>query len=643
MGRGRGGARHDRAPTPRGQRRPTGAATVLPVADRSAALAAVSEALLGIAGDLRSDAVLERLVEAARGPGRAPATPRSACPTRRATGSAAGSRPGSPTRRSTPSDRSPAPTACSAPRCTTRRRSAARTCAATHRFGGWWPAAHPDLDAFLAVPIVFRGDVVAAFYLANKDGGFTRRRRAPGRRAGRPRRGPHRARPPLRGQPGAVGARGAQPAGPRAARRLTQSLFGLRLRLEAGDVPGAGSLLEEIFAELRSLILQLRPPALELDGLVPSLAKHLDVVGRTHGLATRLDAAALGDLAPDVEQALFRIAQEAVTNVVRHAGAPRVVVRLDRADGDRSCSRSTTTGVGFDPGGRAISARRLGLVSMRERAAELGGTLAIESSPGARHDRPRRGAGGDRRPTPIRVVVVDDHPVVREGLRSFLGSRDGIEVVGEAGDVDGAVAAAASGCPRRRAARPRAARAAAGSPPSPACSRSTPRRAVIVLTSFGGDDQALAAVRAGASGWLGKDVPPAELEAAIRTVHRGGSVLDPAIAARVLAEVSSPGGGDAGLDQLTAREQEVLALLGQGLSNRDLAARLFVAEKTVKTHVSAILAKLHLTDRTQAALFAVHHGLVDEAWPRGPRTCGPRDKRPSGRWRRRRGSVPFGA
>ncbi|MGH9274444.1 MAG: LuxR C-terminal-related transcriptional regulator, partial [Acidimicrobiales bacterium] len=139
----------------------------------------------------------------------------------------------------------------------------------------------------------------------------------------------------------------------------------------------------------------------------------------------------------------------------------------------------------------------------------------------------------------------------------------------------------------------------------------SPSPKVIVLTSFGADDQALAAVRAGASGWLGKDVPPAELESAIRTVARGGSVLDPAVAARVLAEVTNPSGADPGLDQLTAREREVLALLGQGLSNRDLAAALFVAEKTVKTHVSSILSKLHLTDRTQAALFAVHHGLVD--------------------------------
>jgi DNA-binding NarL/FixJ family response regulator len=216
--------------------------------------------------------------------------------------------------------------------------------------------------------------------------------------------------------------------------------------------------------------------------------------------------------------------------------------------------------------------------------------------------------------TTIRVVVVDDHPVVREGLRSFLGSRDGIDVVGEAADVDGAVAAAAAAQPDvvlldlvlpgggGVAALPRL----LGLDPAPR---------VLVLTSFGGDDQALAAVRAGASGWLGKDVPPAELEAAVRTVHRGGSVLDPAIAGRVLAEVASPSSGVPGLDQLTAREREVLALLGLGLSNRELAARMFVAEKTVKTHVSAVLSKLQLADRTQAALFAVHHGLAAEADP----------------------------
>lgn len=210
----------------------------------------------------------------------------------------------------------------------------------------------------------------------------------------------------------------------------------------------------------------------------------------------------------------------------------------------------------------------------------------------------------------IRVLVVDDHPVVREGLRSFLASREGFEVVGEAADAPGAVAAAAETCPDLvlldlvmpggggMAALPEL--LALASPPR-----------VLVLTSVGGEDEALAAVRGGAHGWLGKDVAPSELESAIRTIHLGGSVLDANAAGRVLDAVSNPSPVDRGLEQLTPREREVLALLGEGLSNRDLAARLFVAEKTVKSHVSSILAKLHLADRTQAALFAVHHGLTE--------------------------------
>jgi DNA-binding NarL/FixJ family response regulator len=208
----------------------------------------------------------------------------------------------------------------------------------------------------------------------------------------------------------------------------------------------------------------------------------------------------------------------------------------------------------------------------------------------------------------IRVLVVDDHPVVRQGLRSFLSSREGIEVVGEAGDGAEAVAEAdrlgpdvvlldlvmPGGGGLDAIGRLR-------SLPDP------PR--VLVLTSFATPDQVVPAVRAGAAGYVLKDVAPGDLEAAIRTVHRGATLLDPQVASAVLDEIGRPAAP--GLDELTRREREVLGWLARGLSNRELAETLFVSEKTVKTHVSSILAKLRLTDRTQAALFAVRHGIDD--------------------------------
>ncbi len=210
---------------------------------------------------------------------------------------------------------------------------------------------------------------------------------------------------------------------------------------------------------------------------------------------------------------------------------------------------------------------------------------------------------------PVRVLVVDDHPVVRHGLRSFLSTREGIDVVGEAGDGETAVVEA--GRLRPDVVLIDLVMPGAGGVAAIRRLREVlPEVQVLVLTSFSSEDQVIPAVQAGAAGYLLKDVTPPELEAAVRAVARGEALLDTQVVGRVMAELAQgERSRTPGIDDLTARELEVLRLLAGGRSNRQLAAELFVSEKTIKTHVSSILSKLRLSDRTQAALWAVRAGL----------------------------------
>jgi DNA-binding NarL/FixJ family response regulator len=206
----------------------------------------------------------------------------------------------------------------------------------------------------------------------------------------------------------------------------------------------------------------------------------------------------------------------------------------------------------------------------------------------------------------IRVLICDDHAVVRQGLRTYLELQEDIEVVGEAADGQAAIDVAARTSPDvilLDLAMPD--RDGLGALP-----RLKDIGRVIVLTSFGEDDRLFAALRGGAVGFLLKDTEPAELVRAIRTAHAGQSPLSPAVAARVIDQLAQAGRPRA-IDQLTPREREVLRLIAEGLSNKRIARELGVAEKTVKTHVGHVLAKLELSDRTQAALYAVREGLAD--------------------------------
>ena len=212
---------------------------------------------------------------------------------------------------------------------------------------------------------------------------------------------------------------------------------------------------------------------------------------------------------------------------------------------------------------------------------------------------------------PITVVIADDHPVVRRGLRTFLEASEGFEVVGEAADGAEAVRVTVAAEPDvllLDLVMPQV----DGVEAIGRLRRHGSATRILVLTSFVAEDQVIPAIRAGADGYLLKDVDPLELAEAIRAVSRGEPMLAPPAAAAVMAAVSgSAPAVHPDIERLTAREREVLAGMGRGLANRQLADELFVSEKTVKTHVSSILMKLGLSDRTQAALFAVRVGLAD--------------------------------
>jgi len=213
----------------------------------------------------------------------------------------------------------------------------------------------------------------------------------------------------------------------------------------------------------------------------------------------------------------------------------------------------------------------------------------------------------------ITVLLADDQELVRAGFAMILGARDDIEVVGEAGDGLEAVALAAETKPDVVLMDVRMPRLDGIEATRRIVDAGSPAR-VVMLTTFDLDEPVFAALRAGASGFLLKDIRPADLADAVRVVARGEALLAPTVTRRLLDRFATGlparSGPDRRLEPLTAREVEVLTLVARAMTNAEIAERLFLTQATVKTHISAILTKLDLRDRVQAAVLAYETGLV---------------------------------
>jgi NarL family two-component system response regulator LiaR len=209
----------------------------------------------------------------------------------------------------------------------------------------------------------------------------------------------------------------------------------------------------------------------------------------------------------------------------------------------------------------------------------------------------------------IRILIADDHPLVRRGLRTLIATEPGMELVGEAQDGFEAVSKA-------RALKPdvilidMVMPRKTGLEAIDEIKRENADARILVLTSFGDDDKVFPAIRAGALGYLLKDSSHQELLKAIRDVYRGESSLHPSIARKLIRELGQPSDLPRAEEPLTEREVDVLRLVARGLSNREVGEELVISERTVAAHVRSILSKLHLANRTQAALYALREGLA---------------------------------
>lgn len=396
--------------------------------------------------------------------------------------------------------------------------------------------------------------------------------------------------------------------------------------------------LRDAVVEMRRLVSELGPLLLEDVGLVEASRRLLSDLAQRANWETEFEGEANGDrLDHMAETALYRIVQEALANVAKHAHTEKVRIAFKRAESTLKLE-IRDWGRGFEPNAmpdRPGLGLHVGLLGMRERAVLIGGELSIESSRGkgtrvvvtvpvapaaapvigqrkaevVKMAEPRKGRESNRQG--ISVLIADDHPMVREGLRSMLDA-DEIEVIGEA-------ATGAEAVERVQQLNPDVVLMDVRMPDmdglaaTEVVKQGFPDTSVIVITSYESKDYLRRAIEAGAAGYLLKGMSRESLIEAIRLVRGGGSLIDARLLSELLREMGVEGsrfqGMEGALEALTPREQEVLQLLVRGLTNKEIAAEMHYSVGTVKNVVQRVIEKLGVSDRTQAAVYAVRAGV----------------------------------
>jgi PAS domain S-box-containing protein len=401
-----------------------------------------------------------------------------------------------------------------------------------------------------------------------------------------------------------------------------------------GELGRALELVRQTVGEARRVIANLRPTALDDFGLATAIRQQVETL-RDEGWQIGYEEA-LGEerLSVEIETALYRVAQEALTNVRKHAQTTQAHVTLGRR-GQTVYLEVRDQGRGFEQPAMPEAGgpgERVGLSSMRERVALLGGELQIRSRPGAGTSvvaevplpEDIEDADHVRRETvPARLLIVDDHALVREGIRTVLESAPDLEVIAEATNGREALELCRSLSPDLILMDVRMPEMD-GLAATRAIKGEFPTTIVLMVTTYDNPDYLLEAIKAGAAGYVLKDATTQQLLGSVRKALGGESSLDQGLAMRLLWRLTDdtrqqqsgalsepPKERQAALPEpLTARELEVLRLLPLGETNQQIARELGVSRTTVKTHVAHIIAKLGVSDRTQAAVRAIELGLL---------------------------------